>query len=287
MTDNIFLNDWGEIRLYATADFPDYLESLNIIRSAGWHRVNSLYRISRPNGSIYPLIIATVSGSGIIRIKNKSYVAMPGSLFLIPSNCFSEYMGVDSNLWEFLWIHYSGVHADCCTRDIERTGNYYCDIGNTEMNQLFSSIQNPMQNGNGLDMAFEQSNALDHILHCMLMKTFLHPSSNGFSRIVEEIIEYIDQSTELNLDDLAGKFHFSKEYIIRLFKKKTGYTPYQYWSACRLKKSCVELEETMKPIKEIALSLGYRNVCHFITQFKNHMGITPGKYRESYSIFKN
>lgn len=46
------------------------------------------------------------------------------------------------------------------------------------------------------------------------------------------------------------------------------------------------LECTQKPISEIAADCGYHGNEHFCRQFKEKTGLTPGKYREKNSLFK-
>ena len=276
--------DFGEIKFYTTAILPDYVESLDQIRIAGWHRVNSLYRVSRPNGCDFSLIIATLSGSGSVRIGKKQYTAKPGTICIIPYDCASEYMANGQELWEFQWLHYSGIRAESCTRDIGRTGKYLCDVGLNEVNHFFMPFENTSLKG--LDKAFAHSEALDNILHCVLKNNLLTSQSDYHPQIADEMVDYIEHREDFSLDDLVSKYYFSKEYLIRLFKKKTGYTPYKYWKTYRLKKSFEELETSEKSIKEISQALGYRNPGHYITQFKKHMGITPARYRESFMMFK-
>lgn len=273
--------DFGETKFYPTAIVPETMTSLDRIRLAGWHRVNSLYRIERPNGSDLPLIIATLSGTGYIQIHKNRFSARPGTVFVIPDNCPSAYGAVEDGLWEFQWIHYSGLYAESCTKDLDRIGTYFCDVGRNGLKRLLGFFDGAQQKG--LEKAFADAEALDAILHCVLKRAVLAQASPHL-QIADEMIDFVEHAENFRLDDLVNQYYFSKEYLIRLFKKRTGLTPYQYWKEYRLKHSCAMLEQSEKNVEEIARSLGYRNAATYITQFKKCIGVTPAKYRRDFFL---
>ena len=284
MKDYSVSGDFGEVKIYNTAVVPKHLESLDQVQMAGWHRVNSLYEINRPDGSRFDLIIATLSGTGKIRIGQNHYVARPGTIFVIPHEYSSGYCGSSDGLWEFQWLHYSGIHAESCTRDIVRTGKFYCRVGASELKHLFHPFESDAEKG--WDKAFTDSEALNEILCLVLKKAVLPGQAQSPKKLIDDMIEYVEGREAFCLNDLVSRYYFSKEYLIRIFKNKTGLTPYQYWKTYRIKKSCIELENLNTPIKEVAQSLGYKTESHYVAQFKACLGITPAKYREEYLFFK-
>lgn len=90
---------------------------------------------------------------------------------------------------------------------------------------------------------------------------------------------YAHLGDELSLDTLSDVTHYSKSYIIRLFKKNTGQTPTEYINRC-----CVEMaKELLKThsVTDTALSCGFYNVSYYIKIFKRYAGTTPKQWRES------
>ena len=96
------------------------------------------------------------------------------------------------------------------------------------------------------------------------------------------ILEYIQEnySENITLEDLKHRFFLSKNQIIRIFKKRTGYPPYEYLKRYRLTKACELLLGTSQNICEIAAQVGYHNASHFAAQFGAVYGMTPGEYRD-------
>ncbi len=86
---------------------------------------------------------------------------------------------------------------------------------------------------------------------------------------------------DFSLDELAERYHISKFYLSRLFKKNTGYSPMQYLMICRLAVARGLLEETDKSISEIVWRSGFSDGSNFSRYFKAHIGMTPEEYRKS------
>ncbi len=65
----------------------------------------------------------------------------------------------------------------------------------------------------------------------------------------------------------------------KIFKEYTGFAPSQYIQEVRINMGKELLTNTSKPIKEIAIELGYENKDYFFTAFKRLGGMTPMEYR--------
>ncbi len=85
---------------------------------------------------------------------------------------------------------------------------------------------------------------------------------------------------DFSLDELADKYHISKYYLSRLFKKNTGYSPIQYLMMCRLAVAKELLEETDKSISEVVWRSGFSDGSNFSRYFKARVGKTPEEYRK-------
>ncbi len=85
---------------------------------------------------------------------------------------------------------------------------------------------------------------------------------------------------DFSLDELADKYHISKFYLSRLFKKNTGYSPMQYLMMCRMATAREFLEGTDKSISEIVWRSGFSDGSNFSRYFKAHTGKTPEEYRK-------
>lgn len=96
------------------------------------------------------------------------------------------------------------------------------------------------------------------------------------------IITYIqDNYTDITLEELANKFHFSTPYCSKIIKEITGYNFTQFLQKIRLERAESLLINTNIPIADISNSVGYPNVEHFIRLFNKKNKISPSKYRKN------
>ncbi len=97
------------------------------------------------------------------------------------------------------------------------------------------------------------------------------------------ILDYIHSNYDrpLRQDELAEKFHFSKEYFCRFFKRYTGQTFKEYLTGCRLTHAEQMLRDSGSSVLEIAHCNGFADEQAFIRAFKNQYKETPGKYRRN------
>ena len=86
------------------------------------------------------------------------------------------------------------------------------------------------------------------------------------------------------LTDIARIVNLSPGRLAHLFKSEVGVSIQQYLTQLRLKKARHQLESTFLSIKEIAASVGFRNVTSFTECFKTAVGTTPAKYRKQSGI---
>jgi len=100
--------------------------------------------------------------------------------------------------------------------------------------------------------------------------------------LAEEIKRFIDDSyrKSINLDTLAERFHFSREYIGRVFRTKYGYAVYEYIQRTRMEKARELLANPRLSMQSIAEYLGYSNANYFSKAFRRYYQISPTEYRD-------
>jgi AraC-like DNA-binding protein len=75
-------------------------------------------------------------------------------------------------------------------------------------------------------------------------------------------------------------------YLNVLFRKETGKTLYQHLTQVRMEHAKHLLEDTVIPVADIALKIGYPNANSFTRSFRKVHGISPTQYREKNSSAK-
>jgi YesN/AraC family two-component response regulator len=85
---------------------------------------------------------------------------------------------------------------------------------------------------------------------------------------------------DLSLDDVAAHMGFSRSYMSRLFKEKTGCHYIEYLTQLRMDKAKQLLATTGLPVKAIAGMVGYNNVAGFRGKFKAVFSVNAAAYRK-------
>ena len=108
----------------------------------------------------------------------------------------------------------------------------------------------------------------------------LRKNNTGLS-VAHKISRFIDENitTVTSLSEICLHFHYSKNYIIRIFKKEFGVTPFEYINELKIKRAMYLLETTSRPIEEISAECGYRNYSYFYKVFVEKNGTSPAKWR--------
>lgn len=102
---------------------------------------------------------------------------------------------------------------------------------------------------------------------------------------VSEIIQYLSEhiNEKVTLEDVMKAFSMNRNHLNELFVKETSVTCLNYLVKMRVNLAQIMLAETELQIAEISSRVGYPDSNYFIKVFKKHTGVTPSKYRESFS----
>ena len=82
-----------------------------------------------------------------------------------------------------------------------------------------------------------------------------------------------------SVEDLAEELCVSSKYLARVIKENSGMTPSDWMDEYTMRAIIHHLRHTDKPMKEIAIIMGFPNPSSFGAFFKRHAGISPGAFR--------
>ena len=84
-------------------------------------------------------------------------------------------------------------------------------------------------------------------------------------RITDQVIDYIREhyTEDINRNTLSERFHFSPEYIGKMFRKDIGTSLNDYINSLRVEKAKHLLENTNTKVIDIALEVGFDTLPYF------------------------
>ncbi len=126
---------------------------------------------------------------------------------------------------------------------------------------FFNSLNPPQPNGNG------------------------KPKTELKDPFFSKLDTYMNQTKSFHyerftINYLAGELQIQEYKLRRLINRNLGYRNFnEFVNDYRIRDTVFQLTETDKPILNIALDVGYRNMSTFHKAFKERHGITPNQYR--------
>ncbi|WP_310603241.1 AraC family transcriptional regulator [Anaerosporobacter sp.] len=96
------------------------------------------------------------------------------------------------------------------------------------------------------------------------------------------LLQFIQSNyTNITLEEIAERFHYTPEYTSKLIKKTTGHTFTHILQSIRIERAQILLQDTNMTVSNIANQVGYDTTEHFIRTFKKLLHMTPTQYRQS------
>lgn len=128
-------------------------------------------------------------------------------------------------------------------------------------------------------------NNLFEILLCLLLR--FNPSHMKVNQVkqnsdirIMQMLQYIQQYCErITIQEIAEEFNLSQSYLSKYITRKLGKSFSKIRQEIRLEKACEMLTNSNLQVDDIAASVGYQNVEHFIRLFKKKYQQTPHQYR--------
>ena len=108
------------------------------------------------------------------------------------------------------------------------------------------------------------------------------PSGPGLSLSHRErLVALIEErmAEPLHLSELAAEVGYSQDHFLRLFRHSFGISPHRYLIVRRIERAKSMLNDDDCSLVEVAFACGFSSQAHFSSTFKQHAGITPGRYR--------
>lgn len=83
----------------------------------------------------------------------------------------------------------------------------------------------------------------------------------------------------INMETLAAACGMAPSHFATAFKASTGKTPTAWLTQLRIQRACDLLSNTVMPLSEVAVAIGFNDQSHFTRTFSRLMGSPPGNWR--------
>lgn len=279
--------DFGSVRLCRACMSMPALGLPFVFKDGGWHHCSDLYHMYRLYGlEGYMLFFSTTEG-GRVRVKDRMYEVPANSVTILPPGQEHEYYTEEGQWWEFYWIHFGEACGDILDKVIERQGHVFESKYAVRMGQLVEELIAERFMVDEIQYELKASHNISQMIHMLLEDIYNMENAGKHShecvlRLLREIEE--NYGDKINIAGIAEKYYISEQHLIRLFKNRTGYTPYAYLKKYRLQKAGELMIYSKLSIGEIADKTGFMGVNNFLFQFKNEFGMTPKQYRLLHSM---
>ncbi len=183
------------------------------------------------------------------------------------------------------WLHIEGDMDEI----VKKYGFEYNRIYKVFNNSKITKIIQSMESEHTINNRF--SKELISIKLEELIISIIHASDNLLnnkyinSAVVKRFLGLrskinLTYNEEWDVDKMAAEVNLSTSRFYKIYKEIFGVSPKKYLQDIRIEHAKLLLLQGQYAIREIAEMVGYKNQYHFIRQFKDYTGSTPGRYRE-------
>lgn len=248
--------------------------------SAGHFFCNNNYHLVRENYN--SILITHILDGSFTFVKNGEHItAHAGDTVIL--DCYKPHEYYTNDSFESVWVHVSGGNSYDLFKEIEKSfGNIVNCKDNKHIKKLFFRIID------GINSKIPPTEVILSLDIYKLFAELLYPqiAKNEQQESQEENIRKLKIHINENLNEnltvkyLADLMHMSASHFSRVFKQKTGFSPYDYVLISRLNKAKNLLQKTDKTVATIANETGFHSESNFINFFSENVGISPNKFRK-------
>ena len=120
------------------------------------------------------------------------------------------------------------------------------------------------------------------LLCTVLSRLYREKTRSERDMLVDRLARCLTQDLQNppSLAELAIAFHFSENYLIRIFREDMGTTPHTYINATRIRKAKLLLATSNMTADRVAYECGFADYAHFYRMFRKEVGCSPKEYRQ-------
>ncbi|MBQ8253979.1 MAG: AraC family transcriptional regulator [Clostridia bacterium] len=237
-------------------------------------------RITRPLG--VGSIEYVIAGQGTVTENDRTFNVKAGDIFILHADQYHDYYPDVNDPWVKIWVQVSGPAAP----DIFRAYNIgkVNHISDFDIKDDLFKIHSLINSETDIETIDREGPRLLLELIQKISDELRRRESDREPTPAELIKQYIDIQPDgyVTLEDLIRQFHFSKQYLIRIFKARYSITPGEYIINRRIAISQSLLKKTNLTVKDISEQLNFCDATYFADIFHKRTGQTPLEFRKKF-----
>jgi AraC-like DNA-binding protein len=109
------------------------------------------------------------------------------------------------------------------------------------------------------------------------------PAAPALDRRLRAAIAYMHEHAHepITAEEVASRVGLSRGHFFALFRDQLNTTPQVFWSAVRVEEAVRLLVHQEQPLTSVALDLGFSTPGNFSRFFREHMGVSPSRFRRA------
>lgn len=254
-----------------------YITDIGHYPKAGFHYME------RERGAEQYILIYCHEGKGLVSIRNKKYKMESDDFIIIPIKTPHSYAADEKDPWSIYWVHFKGTVSNKIVSNIGKKSGLKGFIRFKERAiELFNEIYRHLEKGYSNDNLMCANMCLWHFFSVFLFNDKYDTSGNADNKdAIDLAIDFLSGHTgsTLSREEIAREVNLSPSHFSYLFKKKTGFSPMEYFNHLKVQKACQRLLFTKLRIKEISQEVGVEDQYYFSRMFTKVMGMSPNEYR--------
>lgn len=259
--------------------YPNSYKSPLRVQLSGISYCDGDYHIVREKSST-TVIEYVVKGHGFVTQNGEDVCVKEDCVYLLVQGINQNYYSSESDPWEKIFINVGGSLPPFLIEEYGLKDKWLFD--GQGMKDLFLKVAEISQKNESGE--FDEERVAGIFLE-MLARLSKKNLKRSFKEDALKLKEYLDANTNriVSNSELAAYIFRSTDYCVKLFKSEFGTTPYNYQIDTKLKIVKGLLTYSSLSVGEIAMRVGYNDVCSFSSLFKGKTGVSPRDYRKSRS----
>lgn len=241
--------------------------------------------VSIGNGPQRLLLKHTLSGEGVLYVKDKRFTLHQGDLFMIERPgpyiyCFEE----NNEAWNFEYVSMVYNQSESILpKSLKENPVLSINEHDSLRLQLQDLIDLRMKEDYRMEL-HHSALAYQLFLSYIALRTELATEIPHGVKNIKQLIT-AGFASNLTINDYACRVGYTQAAITRLFKQHYKISPGQYLLHLRINKACRLLAENKLNIQEISQLCGFRSQNYFSRLFLKKINVTPSQYRSNPDVF--